>query len=278
MGYLFRSVDPSIRLDLLELATSRAQWLYLAKRYIQSSGAREYQLRHELDTIRQGELSIQEFFTRLRRIWSELDAMHAPGRFSTCSCSSQRDRQYLYHFLMRLRPEFEALRGQLLHRSPLPSLEDALTDLLAEETRLCAIRTSVVSTETVLTAVSRSGSSQPALLPRPQSAPSYHGDSSGPSAPVYCKYCRKRGHTIDQCWTLQRRQRQPRPTVPKTAHSSSATVATAATATGSSDVTQLANRVEQIQHLLQTAGFLSEPSAMTATTGSSYRPEDWNRS
>lgn len=35
-----------------------------------------------------------------------------------------------------LRPEFESLRGQLLHHSPLPTLNDALKELLAEETRL----------------------------------------------------------------------------------------------------------------------------------------------
>src|SRR5436190_23813493 len=48
----------------------------------------------------------------------------------------QRDRRNLFHFAMRLRPEFEALRGSLLHRSPLPSITDAVCEFIVEETRL----------------------------------------------------------------------------------------------------------------------------------------------
>ena len=42
----------------------------------------------------------------------------------------------LYVFLMRLRLEFEVVRGQMMHRPTPPSLSDALAFVLAEETRL----------------------------------------------------------------------------------------------------------------------------------------------
>ena len=42
----------------------------------------------------------------------------------------------MYEFLMRLRPEFEAVRAQLLHRVPPPSLSDTLALVIVEETRL----------------------------------------------------------------------------------------------------------------------------------------------
>ena len=42
----------------------------------------------------------------------------------------------LFKFLVALRPEFEQIRSSIVHRNPLPSLESALSDLLAEETRL----------------------------------------------------------------------------------------------------------------------------------------------
>lgn len=38
-----------------------------------------------------------------------------------------RDRQRLYLLLMRLRPEFEPLREQLLHRDLVPRLDTALS-------------------------------------------------------------------------------------------------------------------------------------------------------
>ena len=42
----------------------------------------------------------------------------------------------MYEFLMRLRPEFETVRAQLMHRVPPPPLSDTLSLVIAEETRL----------------------------------------------------------------------------------------------------------------------------------------------
>lgn len=58
-----------------------------------------------------------------------------------------RDRQRLYPLLMRLRPEFEPLREQLLHRDPVPRLDTALSELIAEETRLRTLATHRASPE-----------------------------------------------------------------------------------------------------------------------------------
>lgn len=46
------------------------------------------------------------------------------------------DQFCLFQFLIRLYPEFESLRGQLFHLSPLPTLDDTLKNLMAENTRL----------------------------------------------------------------------------------------------------------------------------------------------
>lgn len=53
------------------------------------------------------------------------------------------DRQRLYPLLMRLRPEFlsEPLRAWLLYRDPVPRLDTALSELIAEETRLRTLAT-----------------------------------------------------------------------------------------------------------------------------------------
>ncbi len=60
--------------------------------------------------------------------------------YSACDCAKKqqkaRDQQRLFQFLMHLRLEFESIRGQLLHKSPLPTLDVALSELIAEEIRL----------------------------------------------------------------------------------------------------------------------------------------------
>jgi hypothetical protein len=42
----------------------------------------------------------------------------------------------LVQFLTALRSDFEGLRGSILHRSPLPSVDYVVSELLAEEIRL----------------------------------------------------------------------------------------------------------------------------------------------
>ena len=63
-------------------------------------------------------------------------------------------------FLMALRPEFEQLRGSLLHRSPLPTVDAALAELITEETRLASqVPASLGSMDSVLAAAKAERSS-----------------------------------------------------------------------------------------------------------------------
>jgi len=48
----------------------------------------------------------------------------------------RREQQRLIQFLTALRSDFEGLRGSILHRSPLPSVDSVVSELLAEEIRL----------------------------------------------------------------------------------------------------------------------------------------------
>ncbi|GJY40989.1 hypothetical protein Tco_0428259 [Tanacetum coccineum] len=44
-----------------------------------------------------------------------------------------QDSQHLVQFLMALRNDFEGLRGSILHRNPLPSVDSVVSELLGEE-------------------------------------------------------------------------------------------------------------------------------------------------
>ena len=47
-----------------------------------------------------------------------------------------REQQRLVQFLTALCSDFEGLRGSILHRSPLPSVDSVVGELLAEEIHL----------------------------------------------------------------------------------------------------------------------------------------------
>ena len=57
--------------------------------------------------------------------------LKACGAYIEC-----REQQRLVQFLTALRSDFKGLRGSILHRSPLPSVDSVVSELLAEEIRL----------------------------------------------------------------------------------------------------------------------------------------------
>lgn len=71
-------------------------------------------------------------------IWDQL-ALSEPAWKCTddaASFATYQEHQQLITLLMALHDRYESVRASLLHRSPLPSLDGAVTELISEETRL----------------------------------------------------------------------------------------------------------------------------------------------
>ena len=104
-----------------------------------SSQALCYSLLQTLGVCFQRDRSVQKFFAELTDLWRQCDEM-APSLCPTCprclATAQDRDFLHMYEFLMRLHPEFETVRAQLLHRVTPPSLSDTLALVIAAETRL----------------------------------------------------------------------------------------------------------------------------------------------
>jgi hypothetical protein len=84
---------------------------------------------------KQGNLSIEQLYARFLNLLSEYtgiiyskipkESLEAPY---LVHAESQRNQ-----FLMKLWPEFEAVRASLINRSPIPTLDECLGELLWEE-------------------------------------------------------------------------------------------------------------------------------------------------
>lgn len=94
--------------------------------------ARELKLLTDLHSLSQGDLTVQDFYFKLTIIWDELALMEPPKLQNVASYIALRDRRRLTRFLLRLRKEFDSIRSSLLHKSPLPMVEAALNEVLAE--------------------------------------------------------------------------------------------------------------------------------------------------
>ena len=154
---------------------------------------------------------------------------------------------------MRLRPDFESVRSQLLNRDPIPSFDDVVHSVISEETRLSTLSTFRPSTvDTVLaTAAARQSGAPPStasrgvpLLPAPLT------QAVSPTAsPVICHYCKRPGHMKAQCRKLQQRQQQ-QPRSQQRSSGASHPLAASATASVPETSTDLASQMAQITEQL----------------------------
>ena len=91
--------------------------------------------------------------------------------------------------------DFAPIRGQLLNRSPAPSLDTAVNELVKEEARLATLQAQNKLNVLALT---------PSASPIEQ--PQHSGDSSGSSDcrkqtnKKFCNYYKRLGHTIETCY------------------------------------------------------------------------------
>ncbi|GFS37423.1 hypothetical protein Acr_00g0051930 [Actinidia rufa] len=99
--------------------------------------------------------SISAFLPQIYSIWDQLAPSEPKWLCAGDSTlfATYRDQQRLILFLVGLSDIYEPVRAFLLHRIPLPTLEQAISELLSEETRL-----GLVSTSHVNTALATSGS------------------------------------------------------------------------------------------------------------------------
>ncbi|KAH7660072.1 Zinc finger CCHC-type protein [Dioscorea alata] len=91
----------------------------------------------------------------------------------------------MFQFVMHLRSEFEPVRVQLLGRTPLPTLAEALASLITEKTHLRALATTSVISHTVLAAPHRTGVIKASSIDT-----------------IVCTHCKKTGHRAQNCFKL----------------------------------------------------------------------------
>nr|CAD1817701.1 unnamed protein product [Ananas comosus var. bracteatus] len=122
-----------------------------------------------------------------------------------------REETRLVQLLMALQDDFESVRASILYRTPLPTVDAALSELIAEETRkgtsnfhnsddACVLATSVARN------TRSSGTSRD--MRYQNSAPRPTSSSSRDMSQVQCNYCKQYGHTVRFCTSPTSRHMQ----------------------------------------------------------------------
>ncbi|CAN0857663.1 hypothetical protein LINGRAHAP2_LOCUS6860 [Linum grandiflorum] len=204
-SWLLCSIEQSIALTLRSLTSTADVWKHLKNTYSQVNNSRVFEVEYELAKLTQGELDVRSFFNVAHNLWTEQDIL-ADSLLDAgvgTAVKKERDRSRLLQFLMRLRPEFEAVRSQLLSANKL-DVDQILGELVRVETRL--------KTQALLDGTAADPSNVFATRPQFQHrnqtfSPSSGGNdspnrSSGPylsNGELKCRHCSESGHITSHC-------------------------------------------------------------------------------
>ncbi|XP_019241196.1 PREDICTED: uncharacterized protein LOC109221186 [Nicotiana attenuata] len=140
ISWILNALSKDIADSVIYSKTAKELWDSLEQRFGKSNGAKLYHLQKELTGLVQGNNDIAGYFTKLKRLWDELDALNV---IICCSCvcvcegkaklAKSLEDQRLIQFLMGLNDIYAQARGNILMMNPLPAIDVAYSLLLQDE-------------------------------------------------------------------------------------------------------------------------------------------------
>ncbi|XP_038717243.1 uncharacterized protein LOC120010526 [Tripterygium wilfordii] len=137
--WITNSVSPQILGSISSWKTAREVWLDLKDTYSVVNETRVFEIYRELTNIKQKNLSLTEYYTKLKALWDELqeyEQIPACNKCGNCSCNTykllrvKRDKERLMQFLMGLNDTYSHISSQLLMMKPVPEANKAYNALL----------------------------------------------------------------------------------------------------------------------------------------------------
>ncbi|XP_060201784.1 uncharacterized protein LOC132630216 [Lycium barbarum] len=132
IAWLLNSLSKDIKDSVIFSKTAKEFWDSLEHRFGKSNAAKLFHLQKELSMLVQGSTDISTYFTKIKRIWDELDSLNSD---IVCNCNCSCDGkiklaksfldQRMIQFLMGLNDVYAEARGNILMMNPLPEMDYA---------------------------------------------------------------------------------------------------------------------------------------------------------
>jgi hypothetical protein len=126
-SWIVNTLNPEIADSVIYYSTAHEVWEDLRERFSQSNAPRIFEIQRDIVYLRQEQLSVSAYYTKLKGLWDEL------ASYSDATHGAQADQQKLMQFLMGLNETYSVIRGQILLMNPLPSIRQAYSSVSQEE-------------------------------------------------------------------------------------------------------------------------------------------------
>ncbi|XP_019231493.1 PREDICTED: uncharacterized protein LOC109212316 [Nicotiana attenuata] len=138
LSWIMNAVRLGLLSSVLYASSAHKVWEDLKERFDKVNGSRILYLHREVHTLVQGVMTVTDYFSKLRELWDEFDAlMPCPG----CPCPESKmyaqhfEYQRLLQFLTGLNESYSQSRSQIMMMSPLPSINRAYSMLVDQESQ-----------------------------------------------------------------------------------------------------------------------------------------------
>ncbi|KAG5547669.1 hypothetical protein RHGRI_013386 [Rhododendron griersonianum] len=193
ISWFSHSVSPDLVPSVLFAPTAQHVWEDFQARFAQGNLPRIFQIQSSIGSHVQGAMSIANYYTKLRGFWGDC-----------CQCG-ERSKRHAHHnedrlmqFLMGLNDTYNPIRGQILLLKPVPDIREAYNMVTQDEKQGEIGNNSPADNFSVAAAVRFSKSSNPNKF----SGNSSFSPSNSNTEGLFCKYCKKDTHTIENCYKL----------------------------------------------------------------------------
>ena len=136
ISWILNSVSKDITPTIIGYSTAAEIWIDLRDRFQQRNGPRFFQIKKDLVNLQQGNLTVSQYFTKLKALWEEMNEYRPTAE---CSCGALRpildhlQSEQVMQFLMGLSDQFSQVRAQILLMDPLPQINKVFSLVIQEE-------------------------------------------------------------------------------------------------------------------------------------------------
>ncbi|RVW21347.1 Retrovirus-related Pol polyprotein from transposon TNT 1-94 [Vitis vinifera] len=194
MSWLVNSMTADIGENFLSFDTAKEIWDIAKETFSDKENTSEIiQIEGILHDLRQGNLTVTEYFNTLTRLWRQLDTFEVHNWNCVTDGFLYKkivEGKRVFKFLLGLNKNLDEIRGRIMGVKPLPSLREAFSEVRREESR----KNLMMGSHQQLNMAESS-----AL--KTQFAPFDNRQKIKGGRP-WCDHCRKPGHSRETCWKI----------------------------------------------------------------------------